>query len=472
MCARRRWKFPRTLLTILGLGTLAACALRAPPPPFDCATAFAAFHAATASSRDARYHRLDAFPGLRSDRLLAALGPQAASATARRLWLQELAARDREASAIERGNLPAARRRGLPSAEQLESCRQQQVERLARDPQARRQAVAAARVPANYRNWARFVGLYPLARPFYQRAIAAWQREAAAQQAPADSPRWLSYRPPAGPHTAIAPLPQDPLGLPQPEPAQLAALFGRHAPWLQIAQDSAADRLGTPFFDPAGQRRFDERNSTVYRQHGWSRLGQRWHLQLIYQFWFRERPKAHALDLYGGDLDGLLWRVTLDEGGNALLYDAIHPCGCWHAFFLPADSPLRFRQPDGEEQRLARRLALRGNQAATLWLRGGDHALLWVDARRPSRPTEGYRMAGLDELRQLPHPQGQHSLYDRRGLVPGTQRLERWLLWPSGVVSPGAMRQWGRHASAFVGQAHFDDPDLLGRYFSLPPTQK
>ncbi|MNN73055.1 hypothetical protein D3C81_1891420 [compost metagenome] len=81
-------------------------------------------------------------------------------------------------------------------------------------------------------------------------------------------------------------------------------------------------------------------------------------------------------------------------------------------------------------------------------------------------------MAGLDELRQLPHPQGQHSLYDRRGLVPGTQRLERWLLWPSGVVSPGAMRQWGRHASAFVGQAHFDDPDLLGRYFSLPPVQQ
>ena len=36
-----------------------------------------------------------------------------------------------------------------------------------------------------------------------------------------------------------------------------------------------------------------------------------------------------------------------------------------------------------------------------------------------------------------------------------------------GVPEPGAMRQWGRHATAFVGRRHFDDPDLLERYFSL-----
>jgi hypothetical protein len=29
------------------------------------------------------------------------------------------------------------------------------------------------------------------------------------------------------------------------------------------------------------------------------------------------------------------------------------------------------------------------------------------------------------------------------------------------------MRQWGRHATAFVGRRHFDDPDLLERYFEL-----
>jgi hypothetical protein len=58
------------------------------------------------------------------------------------------------------------------------------------------------------------------------------------------------------------------------------------------------------------------------------------------------------------------------------------------------------------------------------------------------------------------------SLYGPDGLVPGTQRGERWLFWPMGIASAGAMRQWGHHATAFVGQRHFDDPDLLDRRFT------
>jgi hypothetical protein len=36
-----------------------------------------------------------------------------------------------------------------------------------------------------------------------------------------------------------------------------------------------------------------------------------------------------------------------------------------------------------------------------------------------------------------------------------------------GVREPGAMRQWGRHATAFVGRRHFDDHDLFARYFVI-----
>lgn len=115
-----------------------------------------------------------------------------------------------------------------------------------------------------------------------------------------------------------------------------------------------------------------------------------------------------------------------------------------------------------------RRLAFDGRQAPTLWLNAGEHHLVWVDDRRPSGPALSYQRAALDQLRQLRHPQGLRSLYDRDGLVPGSERLERWLLWPSGVRSPGAMRQWGRHATAFIGRAHFDDPHLLERYFTRP----
>jgi len=34
-------------------------------------------------------------------------------------------------------------------------------------------------------------------------------------------------------------------------------------------------------------------------------------------------------------------------------------------------------------------------------------------------------------------------------------------------MTPGAMRQWGRHATAFVGRRHFDDADLIERRFQL-----
>jgi hypothetical protein len=39
-----------------------------------------------------------------------------------------------------------------------------------------------------------------------------------------------------------------------------------------------------------------------------------------------------------------------------------------------------------------------------------------------------------------------------------------------GVPDPGAMRQWGRHATAFVGRRHFDDVNLVERYFELTAT--
>ena len=56
-------------------------------------------------------------------------------------------------------------------------------------------------------------------------------------------------------------------------------------------------------------------------------------------------------------------------------------------------------------------------------------------------------------------------MFGADGIVKGTERAERWLLWPTGVRETGAMRQWGNHAIAFVGRRHFDDPDLIERNF-------
>jgi len=70
-----------------------------------------------------------------------------------------------------------------------------------------------------------------------------------------------------------------------------------------------------------------------------------------------------------------------------------------------------------------------------------------------------------NELRSLSVDDRRQSLFADNGLIPVSRRLERWLLWPMGIESAGAMRQWGHHATAFVGRRHFDDADLLESLF-------
>jgi hypothetical protein len=79
-----------------------------------------------------------------------------------------------------------------------------------------------------------------------------------------------------------------------------------------------------------------------------------------------------------------------------------------------------------------------------------------------------YSLRRYDELRSLSRVDGsRHSVFGPDGIVAGSERSERFLYWPMGIASAGAMRQWGRHATAFVGRRHFDDADLLERRFVL-----
>ena len=71
-------------------------------------------------------------------------------------------------------------------------------------------------------------------------------------------------------------------------------------------------------------------------------------------------------------------------------------------------------------------------------------------------------------MRSLKLPDGNfQSLFGQDGLIKSSQRNERFLLWPMGIPSPGAMRQWGHHATAFVGRRHFDDARLFENYFAI-----
>jgi hypothetical protein len=454
-------------------------------------------------ARDAQQTLLPGFPYLRADRLDASLAGSADDDTRWRLWRARLAANDRRARLHEFRNATVAAG-PLHAAAGIDACRNVLLD--ADDaPPARAALRAAAVVPDDYSAALRALGLYPLTKLAFAAGIRNWhdatravfalplaqlpvqgtlRRYAPAPDAarglPAAPDRW---RAPGGP---VAPITRDGLGVPQVE--SLAALLQRHAPLIEVDETGAHDRIGRLAWS-AGQVRVDPAEPPVaYVRLATGALGGVLRPQLVYTFWFPARPRDHALDLLGGELDALIWRVTLDDAGRALVYDSIHACGCYHQFFAtdavrvraapPAaqgrfDEGLFMPQPPlpaaGPDQRVVLRVAARTHYLQRVRLT--DEQAARADAEPPPLV---YRLHDEDALRSLPAADAGHpsrSAYDEQGMIAGTERLERFLFWPMGIASAGQMRQWGRHATAFVGRRHFDDPALLDRYFELAPPQ-
>jgi hypothetical protein len=71
-------------------------------------------------------------------------------------------------------------------------------------------------------------------------------------------------------------------------------------------------------------------------------------------------------------------------------------------------------------------------------------------------------------LETLPQEVGQtKSIFDARGIVRGSERVERFILFSMGIPSVGSMRQRGHHAIELIGRVHFDDPHLLDQSFII-----
>jgi hypothetical protein len=188
-------------------------------------------------------------------------------------------------------------------------------------------------------------------------------------------------------------------------------------------------------------------------------------LQFIYQIWLPAREKTGLLDLYGGPLDSVIWRVTLSPEGTPIAFDSIHGCGCYYMLF-PGQGYQAIPPQDGAEPVLSPKAIsmLSPYQRVLLHLQSRTHYLQQVSLvnKASDRKTFSYQFIELDGLRSLPMPDGtRRSLYGEDGILDASARTERFLLWPYGVASPGAMRQWGTHAIAFVGKRHFDDPFLI-----------
>lgn len=469
-------------LTLVAVAVLlAACAgpPRAPDTGDDadltrCATLFADTDArvARAGVRDADSAPIADFPFLRINRLLASLGTLAADhGRAQQAWLTRLAALDADGRAMELRALEprSAARRALRA--ELDHCRGVLAQQLTADAPSVTRLRAAAQVPDAYSRWQRAFGAYPLAALAARPGIQRLQREEMPRLADLRTPPSgaRAYASPAGVARVTGALPRDALDVPMPEADTLTALLDAHAPTWIVDTVSDADRPGR-LVREAATLRVDTTQPSVYTYSSFTRFDGRVLLQLNYVVWFSARPKSGPFDLLGGPLDGLTWRVTLDPDGRPLIYDTMHNCGCYH-LWLPT-SRLRARpaaDDDAEPPWIA--FTVDGGQRLALRLAAGTHYLREVGPA-PSGGAEALTAYPYDVLRRLPAGHGRaRSVFSADGLIHESQRLERWVLWPLGVPSAGAMRQRGHHATAFIGTRHFDDAMAIERYFERAGTR-
>lgn len=474
---------PLLTLTIITWG-LGGCASQPATPPLApltseaCTTAWqdAEQQLAQADIQDAQGTPVPGYPYLRVNRTLADFDLSALTPAERHDWLHLALYNGERALRVRLARLD---RHYLLGPGWLMHCATKQVDALATDGQQWADLVSRVEVPDAYLDWRRTIGAYPVMRPLlaYQvRKLQASQVEQFGSQTGSSASRRFAPESPVPDLAQVESILQSEhsrnrLGLPVFSTEEATELLAYHAPHLIIASDKPYDRPGTPRWqDSEWVIKPPARAYTLVTRVRWQN---QWLPQLVYVFWFDERPKPHSLDIYGGRLDGLIWRVTLDGNGQVLMYDSVHPCGCYHQWY-PISDRLQLK-PDavGDEIMTVLPLEAPDNHLSVsrpaVQLASGTHYVTNVSFSAPPDPTIAstpYQLVHYDQLRALPDDTGTHrSLFLPNGLVAGTQRLERFLLWGTGVLSAGAMRQWGHHATAFIGKRHFDDPDLLNRYF-------
>jgi len=433
-----------------------------------------------AGVRDAQYTPVPGFPYLRADRFLASSAARASGDTATRAVAERLLELDLEARAIEIQNLPLWSGSRKEALSRTSDCGRMLLALDLARPMARQAIRDYAKVPDDYSTTARVIGLYPLTSYFFARGVRNWEAQAreAFAQAPEGPSGRVRFAPPAQAaltRSAVAGMLErarlDPLGQPLFTQREIELLAATYAPTFEVAITADADRFGELRWRRASATpEVNAAEPAVYVQRAYTRYGERVLLQLVYTLWFPERPKNGTFDLLGGRLDGLVWRVTLAPDGEPLVYDSIHPCGCYHQFFPTPRAHAR-PAPDSLEEWAfvpAQLPRIAEGDRPVVSIDSGTHYIRQVTVMHGIDSIVRYTFRPYDELRSMMRLDGGvRSAFGPDGLVPGTERGERFLFWPMGIASAGAMRQWGRHATAFVGRRHFDDADLIERRFNI-----
>lgn len=427
---------------------------------------------------DTQDHFIQGFEFLAVDRFLAQLYTQASNKIQRQEWLKLAFNKAQIKSLVSlqnQGNDPY-------ELAAFEFCNQQLYKNLLENPALLWSQVDAQQIMPknNYSTLSRFLGGYWiaqwLAKPSIQKeknkAISLWQQTiSTAEKATTweleingkEESSKRQFKPKYADVYGDSPL-QIPIFL----KSNLQELFKLHAPqWKVLINDhstyqsnKAINTPGTPYFKNAWFINTNE--ATVFTHSSFTFFNDKKLLQLNYLMWFPQASYSQTgTDWYGGKFDGVYWRVTLDTDGEVLLYDSIHACGCYHTVIINPKK-LVWIETDKSDPPI---------KAPTSWVTGPVQVTLsanqhWlIGLSNQKNADHSFSLKPLNQLRSVQTPQGFKSLYNQKGFIKGSERGERFFLWPFGVNNAGAMRQWGQHATAFIGKRHFDDANWLDDFF-------
>ena len=341
-----------------------------------------------------------------------------------------------------------------------------------------------SQVPPHYQSWKRVLGFYPLlAYPFKQgvknELVVTTQREE--NYAPENSSivlysfeSKLANATRAVRDSFIEPMSikTNDAGIPIIESALEDQLLAQHSPNVAVSHPQASHNLiGSLMRDENHQLTLNTQQPSLYTWLDYGYFNDAPTIRLNYSFWFTERPKKNRWDLLGGTLDGLIWRVHLDLNGQPIAWDSIHNCGCWYRIHPAQDYEIKSKARSFFDEPFYVGPSLSpDNTNKALLLENDTHHIITVKSHFENITTiknilgtqQPYLSLKALPLQASPDTSLKYEkTFDQNGLIPDSQRLERFIFWPMGVLSAGAMRVAGTHAISFIGQRHFDDPFLL-----------
>lgn len=479
----------RTASLLLAALCLSACRSPAPPPVdqslftglfrgmADCRAQYAKLDELVkqAGVANAAYHRVPGYPYLRTDRLMASFVDDIDTFSEVNGWLRRMRELDQEAREYEYMNLGMSLKERANQRTQMLNCGKTLAALEIGTPEALERVKAAIQLSDDYSSVQRSLGAYPLAVPLLkarldeQRAAVIRDHQQAGQSLGSDAPLTLwQAATEHDPQLIPATLDQqftDELGVPGLTTSGWKALVEAHAPALWIETKSAADMPGSPRWTASGPR-VDSSQPSVYYHIDYARFGGEVLVQLNYFIWFA----GGANVANGAPIDSMVWRVTLDRFGNAMVYESMHNSGRDHRWY-PVQALQRRNDTSFWEQRPFFPSDSLAPSDAALRLAAGSHSVRGVipQEQTDAQLTRRYTLQRYDNLYFLPRPEGgTRSLFNDQGLVPATHVDDPVWLWSSGLGHPGMLRQYGHHPTAYIGRRHFDDPRLLDSVFVAP----